>query len=238
MLFLNKHGGKLLDLFLLLCFLFASVLLVLTARQVSTIPANIVDNSPCLVIDPGHGGIDGGAIAFNGVKESDINLAIGLKLRSLADFMGLRNVMTREGTQQQTEYDRYSEHEDLMQRTELINSVPNGVLISIHQNFYPTSQPSGAEILYAPGEKSRVLGEITQKILVSLLQPGNRRVAGPAAKNLYVPSHISCPGILAECGFLSNITDLELLMQDRYQTSLAAVLLLSYMQFIFSGILT
>ena len=219
---------------MLVCFLFAAVLLVLTARQISMVPAAVIDTEPCLVIDPGHGGIDGGAIAFNGVKESDINLAIGLKLQSLAEFWGLKTLMTRESDEQSTSYSTYSEHDDLVSRTEQINRAPHAVLISIHQNYYPTSQPSGAEILYAADEKSRILGEITQKNLCSYLQPGNRRVAGPASKKLYITSHITCPGILAECGFLSNITELELLMQDRYQTSLAAVLLLSYLQFLSS----
>ncbi len=225
-------GNKILDLFLLICFLFAAFLLVLTARQVSAVPVDQLGSAPCLVIDPGHGGLDGGAIAFNGIKESDINLSIGLKLRSLAEFMGLRTAMTREDDEAHGDYNSYSEREDLIQRTEVINSVPNAVLISIHQNFYPTSQPSGAEVLYAPGEKSRFLGEITQRNIVSFLQPSNRRLAGPASKSLYIPAHISCPGILAECGFLSNITDLEQLSQDRYQTSFAAVLLVSYLQFL------
>ena len=226
------RGNKLLDIFLIVCFLFAAVLLVLTARQVSAVPAERLDAAPCLVIDPGHGGLDGGAIAFNGVKESDINLAIGLKLRSLAEFLGCRTAMTRETDDVQGDYESYSEREDLIRRTEKINSVPNAVLISIHQNFYPTSQPSGAEVLYAPGEQSRRLGEITQRNIVSFLQPSNRRLAGPASKGLYIPAHITCPGILAECGFLSNITDLELLSKDRYQTSLAAVLMLSYLQYL------
>ena len=233
-----ERGGKLLDLFLLLCFLFAAVLLVLTAHQVSTVPVELSEPVPCLVIDPGHGGVDGGAIAFNGVKESDINLAIGLKLRSLADFLGHKTVMTRDSDEQHSDFSNYSEHADLVRRTELINRVPNGVLISIHQNFYPTSQPSGAEVLYAPGEKSRILGEITQQNLVSLLQPDNRRVAGPASKSLFIPAHISCPGILAECGFLSNLNDLELLTQENYQTSLAAVLMLSYLQYLSSDMYT
>ena len=228
----SDREGRILDLFMLICFLFAAVLLVITAKQLSAVPSYQYDSTPCLVIDPGHGGIDGGAIAFNGIKESDINLSIGLKLRALADFFGIKTIMTREDEELDTDYGVYSEHADLVQRTERINSVPNGVLISIHQNFYPTSQPSGAEILYAPGEKSRKLGEITQRNLVSLLEPDNRRVAGPASKSLYIPGHILCPGILAECGFLSNITDLELLTKDSFQTSFAAVLLLSYLQFL------
>ena len=232
------RDGKILDSFLLLCLLFAAVMLVTTAKQLSVVPTSQYDSVPCLVIDPGHGGIDGGAIAFNGAKESDINLSIGLKLRSLADFLGVRTVMTREDEESSTDYSEYSEHADLVRRTERINSVPNGVLISIHQNYYPTSQPSGAEILYAPSEKSRKLGEITQQNLVSLLQPDNRRVAGPASTSLYIPAHILCPGILAECGFLSNITDLELLTKDSFQTSFAAVLLLSYLQFLSTEMVT
>ena len=233
-----NRWDKLLDLFLLMCFLLAAALLILTAWEVSAVPTGRLDGEFSLVIDPGHGGLDGGAIAFNGVKESEINLAVGLKLRSLAEFFGVRAVMTRESDEVFEDYSRYSEHEDLVRRTEQINCVPNAVLISIHQNFYPTSQPSGAEVLYAPGEKSRVLGEITQRNLVSLLQPGNRRVTGPASKSLFIPSHITCPGILAECGFISNDSDLELLTQENYQTSLAAVLLLSYLQFVSSDTYT
>ncbi len=226
------HRGKLLDFFLLLCLLFAAFLLISTARQLSAVPAFDKEERPCLVIDPGHGGIDGGAIAFNGVRESDINLAIGLKLKALSDFFGIPTVTTREDDSSRSDSANYSEHEDLVSRTEQINAVPNGVLISIHQNYYPTSQPSGAQVLYAPGEKSRVLGEITQSNLVSQLQEGNRRLSEPASKKLYIPAHVDCPAILVECGFLSNIGDLELLTQDAYQSSLAIVLLASFLQFV------
>ena len=229
---------KLLDSFLLLCLLFAAALLVITAKQLSSEPTVAEEETQCLVIDPGHGGIDGGAIAFNGIKESEINLSIGLKLRSLADLFGIPTVMTREDDSVCSEQETYSEHDDLVRRTEIINSAPNGILISIHQNFYPTSQPSGAQVLYASGEKSRAFGELTQSNLVSTLQPGNRRLSEPASKKLYITSHVSCPAILVECGFLSNITDLELLSRDTYQSMLAAVLMASYLQFITLGAFT
>ena len=76
-----------------------------------------------------------------------------------------------------------------------------GLLISIHQNCFPTSQPSGAQVLYAPGEESRRLGELTQGDIVSSLQPENRRVAEPASPGLYLTTHVSCPMVLVECGF-------------------------------------
>ena len=230
-MFLTIDGKKVLDAFLALCLILAAWMLVQTAGQLSAVGAETTGAPPCLVIDPGHGGLDGGAIAFNGVKESELNLAIALKLDALAGFCGVNTFLTRADDSARSDWQSYSEHEDLVHRTELINGVPNAVLISIHQNFFPTSQPSGAQVLYAAGELSRSLGRRTHDNLVAQLQPANRRVAEPASERLYITSHVRCPAILVECGFLSNITDLELLSRDGYQTSLAAVLLASYLQY-------
>ena len=106
--------------------------------------------------------------------------------------------------------------------------MPRAVLISIHQNCYPTSQPSGAQVLYAASERSRSLGERAHTELVIYLQPENRRLAEPAPEKLYITSHVRCPAILVECGFLSNLTDLQNLEDDSYQTSLSAVLMHAY----------
>lgn len=197
----------------------------------SAVPVMAEPSRPSLIIDPGHGGIDGGAVAYNGVKESDLNLAIGLKLRDLAAFWGCETVLTREDDSRRTEYANYSEHEDLVHRAELVNAVPNGVLISIHQNCFPTSQPSGAQVLYGPDAESRRLGELTHALLISALQPENRRVAEPASKGLYLTAHAECPAILVECGFLSNLNDLQRLSSEGYQSSFAAVLLASFLQY-------
>lgn len=230
-MFYILDGRKLLDAVLCLCLVLSGVLLVRTAQGLRTADC-LFSPQPCLIIDPGHGGIDGGAVAFNGVRESDINLSIALKLRELAGFFGVSTALTRTDDSSRSDGASYSEHEDLVRRTELINGVPNGVLISIHQNFFPTSQPSGAQVLYAKGERSRALGVCTHGNLVSALQPKNRRLAEPAPERLYITSHVNCPAILVECGFLSNLSDLDQLARDPYQTSLAAVLLASYLQFI------
>lgn len=184
-----------------------------------------------LVIDPGHGGIDGGAVAYNGVKESELNLAIALKLRDLAAFYGVRTSMTRQDESPRTELSAYSEREELAYRAQVAQDTPDGVLFSIHQNFFPTSQPSGVQVLYGPGAESRRLGELTHRNLVEALQPTNRRVAAPAPGELYLTSHVSCPVILVECGFLSNLSDLQLLSDPSYQNSFAAVLISSYLQY-------
>lgn len=184
-----------------------------------------------LVIDPGHGGIDGGAVAADGTKESDINLAIALKLRALAEFYALENTMTRQDDSSRSGAERYSEHEDLVSRADFVNAAENPVLISIHQNCYPTGQPSGPQVLYAATESSESLGKLTHQNLIGSLYPGNRRVAEPASKKLYVLNHVSCPAILVECGFLSNLSDLGKLSDSSYQTQLSAVLIASYLQY-------
>ncbi len=201
------------------------------AMAPETEAVTLLCETSCLVIDPGHGGLDGGAIAYNGVKESDLNLDIGMKLRDLAAFYGVETRMTRQDDTARTTAEDYSEHEDLEYRAKLAGETDNAVLISIHQNTFPTSQPSGAQVLYGPDSESRKLGELTHRNLIQALQPENRRVAAPAPKELYLTAHAGCPVILVECGFLSNLSDLQLLCDAQYQRSLAVVLLASYLQY-------
>ena len=184
-----------------------------------------------LVIDPGHGGIDSGALGADGTRESDINLAIGLKLRALAELYGQDNALIRQDDSTKCDYDEYSEHRDLEHRTELVCAEPNPVYVSIHQNDYPTGQPSGSQVIYAAGQGSREFGMITHANLLNALYPKSRRVAEPATKRLYILSHLECPAILVECGFVSNAIDLENLKKPGYQISIAAILMGSYLQF-------
>ncbi|MBR5093762.1 MAG: N-acetylmuramoyl-L-alanine amidase [Oscillospiraceae bacterium] len=211
---------------LLLCCLWTARLM----QDLDIQPVFAVQQRPCLILDPGHGGIDGGAIAYNGVKESDLNLQIALKLRDLADLFGCDIVMTRSDDNSLSDRERYSEREDLELRVAQIESVPDGVLISIHQNFFPTSQASGAQVFYGPGEESRRLGILAQDLLIATLRPSDRRLASPAPKKLYITSHVSCPAILVECGFLSDLNDLQKLCNDSYQTSIATVLFSAFLQ--------
>lgn len=193
--------------------------------------AALAERNATLVIDPGHGGIDSGAVGIDGTRESDLNLAIALKLRAMAELYGLENTLLRQDDSSLSDSEDYSEHRDLVHRTELTSAVPNPVYISIHQNDYPTAQPRGSQVIYSDGEGSRELGSITHANLLTALYPQSRRVAEPATKKLYILSHLSCPAILVECGFVSNAIDLENLKKPGYQTGLAAIILGSYLQY-------
>jgi N-acetylmuramoyl-L-alanine amidase len=185
-----------------------------------------------LVLDAGHGGIDGGAISDSGLKESDINLQIALKTEALVRFLGIDTVMTRETDTDNSDNKAYSEHDNLVQRAKLANSTENAVLISIHQNKFPSAVVSGAEVMYSDNDDSKALGLITQDNLVALLDSSNRRVARPAPKELLLTSSVECPTILVECGFMSNPQEVQKLASNDYQLKLAAILAGSYIQFL------
>ena len=185
-----------------------------------------------LVLDAGHGGIDGGAISDSGLKESDINLQIALKTEALVRFLGIDTVMTRETDTDNSDNEAYSEHDNLVQRVKLANSTENAVLISIHQNKFPSAVVSGAEVMYSDNDDSKALGLITQDNLVTLLDSSNRRVARPAPKELLLTSSVECPTILVECGFMSNPQEVQKLASNDYQLKLAAILAGSYIQFL------
>lgn len=184
-----------------------------------------------LVIDAGHGGIDGGAIGADGTRESEINLSIALKLEALAALFGQRTLMTRLADVSLSDEENYSEHEDLVLRTKLASSAPGAILFSIHQNCYITPQPSGYQILYAANGNSEQIGKKIQENFSRYIDPENRRMAEPAPKKLYITAHATCPAVLIECGFMSNPADLVKLKSPDHQTAIAAVLLRSYMEY-------
>ncbi len=185
-----------------------------------------------LVIDPGHGGVDSGALGADGTRESDVNLAIALKLRAFAELCGQDNTLIRQDDSSKCDSERYSEHRDMECRTALVNEAANPIYVSIHQNKYPTGQPSGPQVFFAAGKGGERLGEITHGNLIRSLCPDNRRVAEPASKKLYILSHVSCPAVLVECGFLSNPMDLENLKNPAFQSKLAVILMASVRQYL------
>ena len=218
-------------LFVLMLFACVLLSLVFLFRGAARLDSSADAGLFTLVIDPGHGGFDGGAISDDGSKESVINLAIALKLRSLSELIGQPLTMTRCDDSFRSDYAAYSEHEDLVRRTDMINSTPGAILISIHQNDFPTSQPSGSQVFYVPSEGSEELGKLCHRNLITALDPQNRRVAEPAPKSLYITSHVACPAILVECGFMSNNFEVQKLCSDAYQCSIALVLAASLLQY-------
>ncbi len=209
------------------------VLLILTLGRLDRLmepamePA-AVRRTALLVLDAGHGGEDGGAVSLTGVPESQINLAIVLKLRDVLGLYGVDPILLREEDvslhDEDAETLREKKRSDLKNRVAAIEGAEGGALISIHQNTYPSGRYHGAHVFYAPTEGSRALAEHVQSSIRTALQPGNERAVKQIPSTVYIMNHITCPAILIECGFLTNPEEEALLRDEDYQRRLAAVI--------------
>ena len=200
-----------------------SVLLSNAVNQVNQILP--IDTGNVIIIDPGHGIPDGGATSCTGVLEADLNLEIGLRLNDLCNFLGIQTVMTRTNRDSvYTEGESISKKKisDTKNRVSLINSIQNGILLSIHQNHFHDSKYSGAQVFYANTEESDTLAIKLQSDMVSHLNPGSNRKAKKSS-GVYIMDHIRCTGVLIECGFLSNIQEENFLRSPEYQKKLCSV---------------
>ena len=180
------------------------------------------------VVDPGHGGEDGGAVSVTGVPESQINLAIAKRLDALLGFYGENSYLMREEDislhDSEAKTLREKKVSDLHNRAQLVGELEGAVLVSIHQNTFPQGKYHGTQVFFAPTQGSQALAETCQQAIHTSLQPDNSRQAKPIADNVYLMNHVDCPAVLVECGFLSNPEEEAMLRQEDYQTKLAAVL--------------
>ncbi len=180
----------------------------------------------CIIIDAGHGGVDGGTVSCTGILESSINLEIALRLNDLLNLLGYNTQMIRT-----TDISVYTEGEtiaakkvsDLKHRVNMINETENALLISIHQNHFTDSRYSGAQVFYSKTEGSEELAKMLQRTLHETVNPGSNRQSKKAS-GVYLMDHITCPGILIECGFLSNVRDEARLRTAEYQKQLCCVI--------------
>ena len=193
-----------------------------------------MDRHHTIIIDAGHGGEDGGAVSVTGEKESVINLQISLRLNDLLHLMGYQTRMIRttdESVADSGDTIAARKAADLKARTRTVNETDSGILISIHQNTFPQDQYYGAQIFYAPDEKSRNMAEILQKVFADTLNPGSKRKA-KKADGIYLMQNIQNTGVLIECGFLSNHQEEALLKSDKYQQKICCVIASSLGQFL------
>ena len=204
-----------------------SVIAVTGSRAVTTIAENIpVERSITFVIDAGHGGEDGGASSCTGVLESQLNLQIARRLDDLLHFLGYQTVMIRRSDiSVYTEGKTIAEKKisDLKERVRIVNETEGAFLISIHQNIFADSRYSGAQVFYnEEGDAENVARQLQQNMVTSL-NPGSNRQCKPA-DGIYLMQHSKRPGILVECGFLSNPEEERKLREGEYQKHICCVI--------------
>ncbi len=177
-----------------------------------------------IVIDAGHGGIDGGVSGRStGVKESDLNLAISMELKPLLEDMGFEVTLTR-----RTEAGLYDttakgfKKRDMQKRKEIIQKADPALLLSVHQNFYPSTTTRGGQLFYAPkSEGSEELATNLQNALNDLYETEGVKPRKKMAAEYFMLTCHPCPSVIVECGFLSNERDEGLLQKPAFQRRLA-----------------
>ena len=197
--------------------------------------SSIDENEMRIVVDAGHGGIDGGVSGIRTkTKESDINLTIALKLSLKLQEMGFEVVLTRK-----TEAGLYGaptkgfKRRDMLKRKEMIQKAKPTLVLSIHQNFYPSSSTRGAQVFYKQAdEQAENIAEILQKNLNALYAQEGVKDRKKMRGDFFMLDCYDCPSALIECGFLSNPKDEALLLDGVWQNKIAEKIVGAVVEFI------
>ncbi len=187
-------------------------------------------------IDPGHGGVDPGAVSRNGVKESDINLKIALKLKRFIEQSGGIVIMTREIDKglytDESKTLRKMKTEDLINRGRLVEDSECELFVSIHMNSFTSSKYYGAQTFYSEdSEEGKRLAYIIQEELKNILDKDNRREPTPR-DDVYLLKQSTVPSVLVEAGFLSNPLEERLLLTDEHQEKIAWSIYVGIMRYL------
>lgn len=175
-----------------------------------------------VVIDAGHGGKDAGTIGIDNTQEKGINLSVALILRDYLMVSGINAVLIRDG-----DYEFYPEgtdinKSDLYNRLEFVNSIPNSILISIHQNHFENESEWGTQIWYsANNPESREIADSVLNNIKALLQPDNKRENKASDDSYYLLYKASVPSVMVECGFMSNREENAKLQDVNYQNDMS-----------------
>ena len=174
-----------------------------------------------IVIDVGHGGKDGGT-SYKDIFEKDINLDIALKLKGLLLKNGVNVILTREG-----DYDLSSPNalrrkkSDFDNRIKLINDSGSDMYISIHINYLDASKYYGAQVFYTKDNED-IAKSIQESLVKNLKSPLDYK---KLSDDIYMYKKLNVPGVLVECGFLSNYSERSLLQKDDYQFKIAEAIM-------------
>lgn len=200
-----------------------SMLVVSVFWQGSTAVVSNFERGHIVMLDPGHGGYDPGAITNQGVYEKSINLQIAQKVKEMLGPSGIEVFLTREedidyvpdGIKGKTTKKQI----DLNYRIDMAREINADVFVSLHVNATASGQESGSETFYhSQSEYGKKLAELIQQELIKI--PGmNRRIAKPG--DFYIIKNTSMPAVIVEVGYLSSVKEQKKLQQSWYQEQLS-----------------
>ena len=206
---------------------------IIGVESETTTASNEILNSQVLIIDAGHGGLDGGAVGNSGICEEDITLNISKQAELISEFLGINCILTR-NDQDSLDFDenvsiRENKVSDTRARVSLVNSKENAFLISVHLNKFTDEKYKGAQVFYKDNDVSTNFANILQSE-IKVLDSTNNREALIAQDSIYLIKNSNFPSVIYECGFLSNYEEEQRLAQSEYQTKLALCMISSYLK--------
>ena len=202
--------------------LFVPLVLLIIFSQAVNIPVSSSQaEALTVVIDAGHGGIDGGVVGSLNVKEADINLEVSKKLKTLFEGAGIAVVMTR--STPQGLYGAMSKGfklRDLAERVKITNSSNANMFISVHMNKFSDSSRRGAQVFYKIDDsESKKVATYLQKSFNKMEEA--TRECQILMGDYYVLNGANIPAVICECGFISNREEEALLVTSEYQDKIA-----------------
>lgn len=197
------------------------VALLLTPDRAGSPPRPAVPG-PVVVLDPGHGGIDGGTHWEERILEKDLTLQIARRMEALLAASGYRVVLTRTGDYALAPgYDEESVRRDLEERVRITRETGAVVLVSLHVNAVSDPSVRGPIVFYQDGDEAgRRLARQIQSALNAVFPAGARNEALPA--DFFLLAKAGRPSVLIEFAFLTNPEDRQLLVTPAGQQRLAA----------------
>ncbi len=212
------------------CLLISFIFFVAVPQDTSTTSNGSVNFAPynrhLIIIDAGHGGEDSGTVSAKGVNEKLINLEISNKLEMLFELCGYRTVMTR--TDDRLIYSgspttiKEKKVSDLHNRLKIAENNPDGVFLSVHQNYFTESKYWGTQVFYSPNNSdSKFIAENIQNSAINNMQKENTRKTKQSGKEIFLLYNIKSPAVMVECGFMSNPSEALNLEDCNYQIKMS-----------------
>lgn len=219
-----KHLKKVIPYFIIMIIVAGLVFVGLDSDSDTVQSSN--EKTPVIIIDAGHGGVDGGAVSADGTMEKNLNLDIALKMNEYLQNLGYKTILTRSDDvsihDSDAETIRQKKVSDLHNRLDIINSTPDSLFVSVHQNYYPQGKYSGTQVFYSVNNPdSEKLAQSIQSSVVTLLQPDNNRQIKQSGSSIFLLNNATVPSVLVECGFLSNAEETEKLKNENYRMQMA-----------------
>ena len=214
----NRRNILIVSVMLITAFTF-----LLCFKAISKVPIGEASSTNIkVVLDAGHGGIDGGVSGVNtSVRESDLNLAVVKKVEKYLVGAGMSVVLTRNSNAGLYGVATSNlKKKDMQKRKDIINKAEPHLVVSVHMNKYSLSTRRGAQVFYKNNdENSKILAKTIQESFNNMNE--NARKYSALSGDYYILNCSNYPSVIVECGFLSNPEDEALLVTEEYQEAVA-----------------